>query len=125
MAYSAAELLGLAIGINIINWKIENRSLAGKLRKVLERVDTRKSELFDKNKLKDNLNKYINGETNNVRIAANDLRIMVAHGTFTPTGTDSFKKSGAQAISELSQCLLQECNRQFNQWLDQIQDNMK
>jgi hypothetical protein len=91
------------------------------LRKILKRVDVRKSELFKNNKLKENLNKFINGKTTNVRVAATVLRVMFAHGTFTPTGTDTVTKSGSEAIHVLSQCILQESNLRFNRWLQQKQ----
>jgi hypothetical protein len=52
-----------------------------------------------------------------VRIPATALRVMVAHGSFTPTGTDSMTKAGAEALQRLSDVLLQECEQRFAHWL--------
>ncbi len=52
-----------------------------------------------------------------VRIPATALRVMVAHGSFTPTGTDSLTKAGADALQRLSDVLLKECERRFGAWL--------
>jgi len=45
---------------------------------------------------------------------------MVAHGSFTPTGTDSLTKAGAEALQRLSDVLLQECERRFGGWLHEM-----
>ena len=55
-----------------------------------------------------------------IRIPATALRVMVAHGSFTPTGTDSLTKAGAEALQRLSDVLLQECERRFGAWLHEM-----
>jgi hypothetical protein len=52
-----------------------------------------------------------------VRVAATALRVMVAHGSFTPTGTDALTKTGADALQRLSDVLLQQCEQRFASWL--------
>ena len=52
-----------------------------------------------------------------VRIPATALRVMVAHGSFTPTGTGSLTKASSKALQRLSDVLLQECERRFGAWL--------
>ena len=51
-----------------------------------------------------------------IRIPATALRVMVAHGSFTPTGT----KAGAEALQRLSDVLLHECERRFGAWLHEM-----
>jgi len=55
---------------------------------------------------------FMGGE-GDVRIVATALRVMVAHGTFTPTGTDSLTNTGAEALQRLSDVLLRECERRL------------
>ena len=55
-----------------------------------------------------------------IRIPATALRVMVAHGSFTPTGTDSLTKAGAEALQRLSDVLLHECERRFGAWLHEM-----
>lgn len=52
-----------------------------------------------------------------VQVAATVLRVMVARGSFTPTGADALTKTGADALQQLSGVLLQECERRFGIWL--------
>lgn len=116
-AYSAAELLGEAIGSNVTTWKIPDSALAAALRRLLRRPDTDPSSFFSKDGLRKQLRLFMKEESNDVRIAATALRVMVAHGSFTPTGTDSLTRAGAEALQRLSDLLLQECERRFSAWL--------
>lgn len=47
---------------------------------------------------------FMGGESD-IRIAATALRVMVAHGSFAPTGGDSLAKAGADALERLSDAL--------------------
>lgn len=60
----------------------------------------------------------MNGKDPNVRVPATALRVMFAHGSFTPTGTDSMTESGTSAVDALSDVLLAQCVQRFNAWLD-------
>jgi hypothetical protein len=117
-AYSAAELLGEAIAHKITSWDISDPALATALRRVLFRPATDSSGLFSQEGLRKKLQLFMDGESD-VRIAATALRVMVAHGTFTPTGTDSLTKAGADALQRLSDALLKECERRFGAWLQE------
>ena len=117
-AYSAAELLGEAIADKITSWEIPDPTLATTLRRVLLRPATNSSDLFSQDGLRKKLQVFMDGESD-VRIAATALRVMVAHGTFTPTGTDSLTKTGAEALQRLSDALLKECERRFGAWLQE------
>lgn len=119
-AYSAAELLGEAIGSNVTTWKIPDSALAAALRRLLRRPDTDPSSFFSKDGLRKQLRLFMKEESNDVRIAATALRVMVAHGSFTPTGTDSLTRAGAEALQRLSDLLLQECERRFSAWLHEM-----
>jgi len=118
-AYSAAELLGETIAEKTTSWEIPDPSLAAALRRALSRPDNDPSSFFSKDGLKKQLRLFMNEESDDVRIAATALRVMVAHGTFTPTGTDSLTKTGAEALQRLSDALLKECERRFGAWLQE------
>jgi hypothetical protein len=115
-AYSAAELLGEAIGSNVTSWKIPDSALAAALRRLLLRPSVDSNGLFAQKGLREKLQLFMD-EDIDVRIPATALRVMVAHGSFTPTGTDSLTKAGAEALQRLSDVLLQECERRFGAWL--------
>ena len=116
-AYSAAELLGEAIAEKITSWEIPDPTLAVALRRALSRPNNDPSSFFSKDGLKKQLRLFMNEESDDVRIAATALRVMVAHGTFTPTGADSLTKAGADALQRLSDALLKECEQRFCAWL--------
>lgn len=48
-----------------------------------------------------------------VRVPATTLRVIVTHGSFTPTGTDSPTRAGADALQRLSDVLLRQCEQRF------------
>lgn len=116
VSYSAAELLGEAIGIKIITWKMPNPALAAVLRQILTRSFADSDEIFSSKDLQNRVQLFMDGD-DDVRVPATALRVMVAHGSFTPTGTDSLKKAGADALQQLSELLLQECEQRFRDWL--------
>jgi hypothetical protein len=120
-AYSAAELLGEALGVNVKFWNILDPSLAKALRKNLGRAHSGAEALFSQTELREKLQIFMNGD-DNVRVAATALRVMVAHGSFTPTGVESLTKRGANALQKLSNALLQNCEWRFHGWLGQLQD---
>jgi len=115
-AYNAAELLGVATDEQITKWHMLAPKLATPLRKVLSRPSADDSGVFSSKGLKKNLDLFMSGDAD-VRIAATALRVMVAHGSFTPTGTDSLTKRGSATINRLSNLLLQECEQRFLNWL--------
>ena len=117
-AYSAAELLGEAIAGKITSWEIPDPALAMALRRVLLRPATDSRGLFSQEGLRKKLQLFMEGDSN-VRIAATALRVMVAHGIFTPAGTDSLTKTGAEALQRLSDALLKECEQRFGAWLQE------
>lgn len=118
-AYSAAELLGEAIGSNVTCWKIPYSALTAALRRVLLRPFADSKGLFAQKGLREKLQLFMDGDID-VRIPATALRVMVAHGSFTPTGTDSLTKAGAEALQRLSDVLLQECEWRFGAWLHEM-----
>ncbi len=115
-AYSAAELLGQATDDKVINWKIKDPKLAVALRKSLSRATGNTNGVFSDVRLKQRLDQFMRGD-DDVRVAATALRVMVAHGSFTPTGTDALTKAGADALQRLSDVLLQQCEQRFASWL--------
>ncbi|MDH1379128.1 hypothetical protein N5J07_06585 [Comamonas aquatica] len=115
-AYSAAELLGEATDEKVVGWEIKDPKLALALRKSLSRANRSQNGVFSDARLKQRLDRFMAGD-DDVRVAATALRVMVAHGSFTPTGADSLTKAGAEALQRLSDVLLQECEQRFARWL--------
>ena len=115
-AYSAAELLGEATNEKVAGWEIKDPKLAVALRKSLARANGNASGVFSDARLKQRLDRFMAGD-DDVRVAATALRVMVAHGSFTPTGTDALTKTGADALQRLSDVLLQQCEQRFASWL--------
>lgn len=115
-AYSAAELLGEAIDEKVVGWEIKAPKLAVALRNSLSRATGNTNGVFSDVRLKQRLDQFMRGD-DDVRVAATALRVMVAHGSFTPTGTDALTKAGADALQRLSDVLLQQCEQRFASWL--------
>lgn len=115
-AYSAAELLGEATDEKVVGWEIKDPKLAVALRKLLSRATGNANSVFSDARLKQRLDRFMAGD-DDVRVAATALRVMVAHGSFTPTGTDALTKTGAEALQRLSEVLLQQCEERFAAWL--------
>lgn len=113
LAYSAAEILGSALGEPVTQWEMIEPELAVSLRSILNRAGTRKDILFCKGQLRNRLEDFLKGTTDDVRIAATALRVMVAHGSFTPSGTDSLTIKGSQAISQLTDLMLKTAEKHF------------
>ena len=118
-AYSAAELLGEATNEKVAGWEIKDTKLAVALRKSLARANGNASGVFSNTRLKQRLVRFMAGD-DDVRVAATALRVMVAHGSFTPTGTDALTKTGADALQRLSDVLLQQCEQRFASWLHEM-----
>jgi len=113
LAYSAAEILGNALDKPVTQWEINEPRLALSLRSVLNRAGANKEALFSNGQLKSRLEYFLKGTTDDVRIAATALRVMVAHGSFTPSGTDSLTVKGAQAVSQLADLMLKTAEMHF------------
>jgi hypothetical protein len=127
LSYTAAELLCEATGGYVSRMKIEDKSLADKLRSMLKRY--KKSENPDISAVKD-ISKVINNidvikefnlfikdnKRTNVRIVATVLRIAMAHGPYSPYAFDVNTTSDAATINHLSKKLLMKCQQDFNEW---------
>jgi hypothetical protein len=113
LAYSAAEILGSTLGKPVTQWEIIEPLLAVSLRRILNRAGTSKDILFSKGPLRNRLRDFLKGTTDDVRIAATALRVMVAHGSFTPSGTDSLTVKGAQTVSQLADLMLKTAEMHF------------
>lgn len=124
LAYTAAESLGEGINTveKVTGWVMPDKGLAARLRVVLRRPHAVGDTLFSEKKLKRMLAGFMDGTSDDVRIAATAVRVMVAHGSFAPTGMDALRKGGADTLNVLSGLLLDESAARFNAWLDRISD---
>jgi hypothetical protein len=117
LAYSAAEILGSALDKPVTQWEIKESQLALSLRNVLNRAGTSRDILFSKGQLKSRLENFLEERTDDVRIAATALRVMVAHGSFTPSGTDSLTIKGAQIVFQLANLILKTAEEHFADYI--------
>ena len=120
LAYTAADHLGEAIKNKVSEWSIVDPNLADALRKTLQTTEENSGQFLSQPTLKARFDSFMNSETDDVRIAATVLRVMVAHGAFTPNGTGALRKTGALAVDQLAGVLLAQCADRFNCWLKQM-----
>ena len=114
MLISAAEILGNVLDKHpVTQWEIIEPRLALSLRGVLNRAGASKNTFFSSELLKSHLNNFLKGTTDDVRIAATALRVMVAHGSFTPSGTDSLTIKGSQTVWQLADLMLKIAETHF------------
>ena len=118
LAFSAAERLGEALGQTVYTWNINDRPLADRLRTMLPSSREVADAHFDRPQMSAKVVAFTQSEDPNVTIAARALRIMMAHGSFTPTGIDALTAKGANTLLKLSNLLLDECANRFNGWLN-------
>lgn len=119
LAYTAAEQLGAALKAPVTTWELPDPALAARLRQVLRKPNERR-ELFTHDTLRERLQTFVSGQTDDIRIAATALRILVAHGGFTPTGADALTHKGAQTIDDLANRLLDACNDRLTAWFERL-----
>ncbi|MEI7606703.1 MAG: hypothetical protein WCJ64_04900 [Rhodospirillaceae bacterium] len=117
LAYSASEQLAHALGENVLNWNINNKDIANALRLSLKKIPIKLDSYVSSATLATNFSSFMDGSHDNIRVPATVIRVMVAHGAFTPTGADSFSKASVNALDRLSEALLNECVTIFNRWL--------
>jgi hypothetical protein len=116
LCYTSAELLGETIGPGINQWTIHDPNITDALRAACRNLHEDQNAISSK-LLRVKLSEFINAENDNLRIAATALRVMVAHGHFTPSGTKSMTKSNAEAIHCLGDHLLAQSEQRFTEWL--------
>jgi hypothetical protein len=87
--------------------------LAVSLRRILNRAGISNTILFSNGPLRNRLEDFLKGTNNDVRIAATALGVMVAHGSFTPSGTDSLTIQGSLAVSQLADLILKTAEVHF------------
>ncbi len=126
LAYSGMEALASSMDQEPCTWKHEDADLAQRLRKILKGLDLSHTDrqegiswLLSKKKLLEKLEKFQNGQSDDVFLIAQSLRHMVAHGSFTTHGLKMFTKRECDAVEELRQLIFRSCDQRLNQWLDQ------
>lgn len=117
LSYSAAEVLGVAIGVEINKWTIFEPGLVRAIREVCAEYAS-DNVAFSKKQTKQNFSSFIAGESDNLRIAATGLRVLVAHGHFAPS-TAVYSRRNAQAVVDLSTLLLTQSESRFGEWFEQ------
>lgn len=119
IAYSAAEILAKVTDKNgIKSWNIAGKSIEKEMRNILNKPHERMDVIFILGKFRNKLDTFIKGKSNNLMIAANAIRIMEAHGIFTPFGTNTITKKNIQALEKLSELILEKAEQKYNVWMD-------
>ncbi len=117
LAYSAAEGLVNALGQRRITWQFADPAIAARLRPLFARARNSGFEVFSDPARRLWLEEFCANRTDDIWGAATALRVLVAHGFFTPTGVDALTKRGVAAIDDLRLLLLVRAELQFNEWL--------
>jgi hypothetical protein len=117
LSYTAAEVLGSAIGPRIKSWKIYDPKIVRAIRDICKKYTDDQDAISEK-KLASLLLAFTNGEHDDLRVPATALRVLVAHGHFAPSGA-VYTKRNADAVYGLSSRLLAESERRFTSWLDE------
>lgn len=63
------------------------------------------------------LEHFVSSGSADVRVVAECIRVMVAHGTFTAAMFKFGGAAGRRAVDDLSELLLNAAERKFNAWL--------
>jgi len=117
LAYTAAEQVGKLCSKEIVKWGIEDQVLASNLRPLMNNIFEDMEEHLIKKRAQNNFTDFIERKNNNVRIAATAIRIMVAHGTFSPHGGKALTKKQCAVYDTLKTKILKEADRVFFEWL--------
>jgi hypothetical protein len=115
LAANAAEVIGHVVGEDFKRWNLDEPDLAGALRNNLKTVSDASDTLFDREELRELLRDFIAGR-NDVRVAATAVRILFAHGTFTPSVTKAMTRRGAEAFHRLADVVLDGSEQRFVNW---------
>lgn len=120
LTYSAAELFGETIRPRMRTrfWKINDESLASRLRSIAKKLPSVDPSLDDD--IKKPLISIAHSESIDVMPVAKALRHMFAHGIFTPGGTNALSPRDATALRDLSIALQEETIRRFSTWIDDL-----
>lgn len=129
LTFTAAEELGNAIGNRLVDWQIDNKLLAGKLRSLFV-VETPSDAQADNGEIKyrqvmDNvraskknrLDQFQKKVSDDVILPATILRNLIAHGSLTFNFFYVSSKDGAKTLDELSAVLSKEVCQKFEVWL--------
>lgn len=117
LSYTAAEVLGSAIGPRIKSWEIYDPKIVRAIRDICRKYTEDQDAISDK-KLASLLLAFTNGEHDDLRVPSTALRVLIAHGHFAPSGA-VYTKRNADAVYGLSSLLLSESERRFTSWLNE------
>ena len=122
LCYTSAELLGQTISPRINDWQIHDPCLVPVLRVTCGNLHQDENVLTHKG-LRTKLQQFVTGQDEDLRVVATALRVMIAHGHFTPHGTKAITKKGTEAINCLGDHLLGQAEQRFNDCLaTQLED---
>lgn len=121
LAYNAAEKLGKLNSFQIINdWEITDRKLSRALRLMLVKLNEVSDEFLDKPYAIKQLDTFMKGKNENIRIPATVIRNGFAHGSLTPQILNATSQKNQKTLIELSEKLLDETERLFYDWVNSL-----
>jgi hypothetical protein len=117
LSYSAAEVLGAAIESSLTNWTFFDSRLVREVRDVCAKYTHDRTAITSPELIR-RLSSFVNGEHDNLRVAATGLRVLVAHGHFAPVNA-VYSRRNANAVVDLSTLLLNQSESRFGEWFEQ------
>ena len=121
LAYNAAEKLGKSNSFKIINdWEMTDRKLSRALRSMLVKLNEVSDEFLDSPFAIKQLDTFMKGENDNLRIPATVIRHGFAHGSLTPNIMKATTQKNQKSLFELSKSLLDESERLFSNWVNSL-----
>jgi hypothetical protein len=121
LAYNAAEKLSKSNSFKKINdWEMTDRKLSRALRLMLVKLNEVSDEFLDKPYAIKQLDTFMKGENENIRIPATVIRNGFAHGSLTPHVLNATTQKYQKTLFELSEKLLDETERLFYDWVNSL-----
>ena len=106
LAFSAAELIAKALDEKAHNWLLSDLKLANAVRSNITFSDKLLQSGLRKQVIKKLETFLASSDDPNIMVPAHALRIMFAHGTFTPTAIVKGKKSNISIVNSLADDVL-------------------
>lgn len=121
LAFNAAEKLRSVNGFVKINkWELLDEKLAIELRLILSKLNEVAEEFLERPYAIKQLDNFMKGENDNIRIPATVIRNGFAHGSLTPNILNCTTKKNQKTLLVLSDKLLGNAELSFSNWVNSL-----
>lgn len=124
LCYSAAESTATAIGQNVTGWHILDKALAKNARPIFTKENSDgvvlikdAMSVLNQPGMKNRLEDFVRGDTDDVRVAATAMRHLMAHGNLTVNALDMRLKRNQRTVETIAELMLSETENRFGEWL--------